>query len=363
MLTQSKCLVFGLALVFASLTACHSTELQPLAGNNTNLATANLANTKAPRLALASIQPDWVNNPPRRSGYAYGMASSDVYGSQAKALDTAKDKAKADLLASIRVEVSSSTDYSKNATLIYQGDTLLQETLNQKISSKIPAIELSGLKIISTWVNESGKEAWALAELDTAKAAEQLLLTLAQLDERILKRGTLPKATKLDQIRHLKPTLQELAQRRQLVGQLTFLGAATSVDAKKQQAIEAIELKLAQLFASLGVQLEATTQAANALQPKLAAALTNLGFNLVVKQPDLRLVMQLNTRKVERGGLVYIDANASTEIKTLDHRTLHVIDAATRAVSSDAGVANSKAITELAEKLADALIESLYQKI
>lgn len=358
MLAKSTLLSLSLVFVLASLMGCKATQLQPMASSNTNL-----ANAKAPRLALASIQPNWVNNPPRRSGYAYGVASSEVYGSQAKALETAKDKAKADLLASIRVEISSSTDYSKNATLVYQGEARLQEALNQKISSKIPAIELKGLKVTETWVNELGKEVWALAELDTRAAAEQLLLELAQLEDRIIKRGTLPKAIKLDRVRYVKPSLQELAERRQLLNQLTFLGAATQVDAARKQAVEEVEVEIAKLLASLGIQLQATTSEAQALQPKLAGALTNLGFNLVTNQPDLRLVMQLKTSKVERAGLIYVDASASSQINTAENRTLHVINAAARVVSSESSVANNKAVTELAEKIADSLIESLYQNL
>lgn len=353
MLNRPKYLLLSLVLITFGLAGCSSNKLQPMPSED-----KMSASTRA-----SSIQPDWINNPPRRAGYAYGVASSEIYGSQARALETAKDKAKADLLASIRVEISSSTDYNKSATMEYQGDMTLQETLNQKISSKTPVVELSGIKVSETWVNEQDKEAWALAELNTSAAAEQLLQLLAQLEERVLQRGTLPNGAKLDRVRFLKPTLQELVERRQMLQQLTFLGAATRVNAARRQAVEKIEVEVAQLLASLGVQLQAVTNEAEVLKPLLANALTDLGFNLVNNQPDLRLVMQLKSSKVERGGLVYVDANASGLINTADNRTLHVINAKTRAVSSEASVASNKAVSELAGKLADSLIESLYQNL
>lgn len=113
----------------------------------------------------------------------------------------------------------------------------------------------------------------------------------------------------------------------------------------------------------MGVKLEASSNEALALQPILASALTDLGFNLVNNQPDLRFVTQLKTNQVERNGLVYVDASASGQINTGESRTLHVINAATHSVSSEASVANNKAVSELAEKLASSLIESLYQNL
>ncbi|GLR63487.1 LPP20 family lipoprotein [Marinospirillum insulare] len=351
MLNKPYYFLTGLLLLSLSLVGCSGKQpktSQVAAGNKQSI----------------SIQPEWVHNPPRRAGYAYGVASSEIYGSEARALETAKDKAKADLLASIRVEISSSTDYSKNATMQFQGDMTLQENLNQKISSKTPAVELSGIKTTETWVNEQGKETWALAELDTQAAARQLLTELAQLEERLLKRGALPDANKLDRVRYLKPSLQELVERQQLLQQLTFLGAATQADAARKQKVEQLEVEIAKLMASLSIQLQAVTSEAKALTPLLASALTDLGFNLVNSQPDLRLVLELKTSQVKRGnGLVYVDASSSGKINTAKNRTLHVINASTRAVSSEASVANNKAVTELAEKLADSLIESLYQNL
>lgn len=353
MLNKPSYLLLGLALTAFSLVGCNTNNLQPMDISASQLSSA----------AAVNIQPDWVNNPPRRSGYAYGVASSEVYGRSANALETAREKAKADLLAGIRVEISSSTDYSKSATMQFKGDTKLQENLNQKISSKTAAVELSGIKVTETWVDEQNKAAWALAELDTSAAAQQLLKQLAQLESRIVQRGTLATAAKLDRVRYVKPSLQELVERRQLLEQLTFLGAATQVDAARRQTVENIEVEIAQLLASLGIQLQAETQAAQALQPKLASALTDLGFNLVNSQPDLRLVMQLKSSRVERKGLNYVDASASTQINSAEKRTLHIINATTRTVSSEASVASNKAVEELAQKLAESLIESLYQNL
>src|SRR5690554_4978528 len=310
-----------------------------------------------------SVKPGWIHQPPQRLGYAYGVASSEIYGSEARALETASEKAKADLLAGIRVEISSSTDYSKSATMEFQGGMSLKENLNQEISSKTPSVELSGIKVSETWVDAKNKEAWALAELNTQDAAQQLLLQLTQLEERLLQRGTLPKASKLERIRYLKPSLQALAERRQILQQLTFLGAATQVDAARAQAVEKVEVEITQLLASLGVELQLTTSEAKALQAKLASALTNLGFNLVSHDSDLRLVIQFKSNKLEQNGLSYVDVNASAQINSANNRTLHVINAAARAVSSELNVAKNKAENELAEKLASALIESLYENL
>lgn len=157
--------------------------------------------------------------------------------------------------------------------------------------------------------------------------------------------------------------MQELVERNQILQQLSFLGAATKVDESKRQAVEKVAAEVAQLLGSLGIKLEASTHQAEALKPMLANALTDLGFNLVNSQPDLRLIVQLKTSQVERKGLTYVDASASGQINSAENRTLHVINAATRTVSSEASVASNKAITELAGKLADSLIETLHQNL
>jgi len=349
MLNKSRYLFFCFVLIALGLVGC-----------NVNPSQTQTATEKRP---VPDIQPEWIHKPPQHLGYAYGVASSEIYGSEARALETAKKKAKADLLAGLRVEISSSTDYQKSATLAFQGGMTLQENLTQKITSKIPDIELSGIQVTETWVDKKNKEAWALAALNTFVTAQELLQQLAQLEERLLQRGTLPKATKLNRIRYLKPSLQDLAERRQILKQLTFLGETARINTARYQAVEEVEAEISRLLASFGVELQLTDSEAKALQSKLASTLTNLGFNLVNNQPDLRLIVQLKTSQLVRNGLTYVDALASGQINTTDNRTLHVIRASTRAVSSEASVANNKAVNELAEKMADALVESLYQNL
>lgn len=328
------------------LAGCNSATVQPAAA----------VDTAAP--------PSWVTQPPSRPGYAYGSGSAEVYGSQGQALERAQELAKADLLASLRVEISSSTEYSKSASMEFEGEFSLQENLNQQIRSSTPPIELSGIQISATWVNPAASEVWALAELNTSLAAERLLARLHQLEAGLVQRGTWPprqpEASKLARVRYLKPSLQELVERQQLRQQLDFLGAATQATTQQSQAIEQISLEVAQLLASLGIQLQASSSQAEALVPILASSLTGLGFNLVNQQADLQLRLNLQLSQLERNGLFYVDAKADGQIIDAQQRTLHALHTSTRSVSSAASVAHNKATTEVAQQLAQDLIASLY---
>lgn len=307
-------------------------------------------------------KPAWVHNPPSQVGYAYGQASAEIYGSEARALETAQELAKADLLANLRVRIESSTNYSKQASLEFGGATKLQENFNQTIRSSTPPVELTGLQITETWVNPNGKEAWALAQLNTNQAINQLLGELNQLEDRVLARGTQPQAAKLERIRYLKPSIEDLVQRQKILEQLAFLGATTLVDANKKQAVEQLELEVAQVLASLGVQVSATS-AAQELTAGLSQALTDLGFNLVTHSADLHLQLDAKFSQINRGGLIYIDATANSKISTAAGRVVQAIQASSRGVSSEASAAKAKAQTELTQDLANSLITTLYQNL
>lgn len=321
------------------------------------------ANQPKTAVEAANAKPSWVVSPPQRHGYAYGVASSDVYGSEARALETAREKAKADLLANIRVEISSSVDYRKSASMQYQGNMSLQETLVQDINSKTSNIELAGLQVKETWIDERGKEAWALAELNVAVAVSKLLGDLDQVEQRLLARGLGSGATRLEQVRSIKASLPELGERRKILEQLRFFGEQGQADQQQRHAVEQLEAEIAKLLASLSIELRADSAKSGQLQPVLAQALTDLGFNLVRQQGDLRLDLQLKSSQVSRNGLYYVDAQASGQMSTAEQRMLYVINSATRAVSSEQTVANNKAVNELANDLARLLVESLYEKL
>lgn len=307
--------------------------------------------------------PSWVSSAPQRHGYAYGVASSEIYGSEARALETAREKAKADLLANIRVEISSSVDYRKAASMEFEGKTTLSETFAQNINSSTRKIELAGLQIKENWVDEKGKEAWALAELNVALAVDKLLQDLDQIEQRLLARGIGDSPDRLERIRSIKPSLGELAEREQILQQLSFFGELSRVDQQQRQAVDQLQAQISSLLASLSIRLHATSSQANQLQPVLAQALTDLGFNLVTKQEDLRFDLQLKNTQIARNGLYYVDAAASGQMSTADNRMLYVINADHRGVSSHSDVASNKAVNELAQQLARMLVESLYQKL
>lgn len=336
-------------LVVALLAGCKSTPSKPSA----NKVASNQFNQPLPA---------WVNQPPNRAGFAFGVGSSEIYGSESTAINLAKDLAKADLLASLRVEIDSSTHLSKEASSSSTGDFSLQQNLSQQISSKIPKVELSGIKTQETWINPASKTAWALAELNVHQAQLDLLAEIAQLDEELLNRGFSKAGSKLDQIRYLKPSFTQLAKRKQLLQQLDFLGASKELPLQRNQQIEELERNIGQLLASLGIKLAVANPAANNLLPLMRQSLTSLGFNLVNSQEDLVLQLGFSSSSIQNQGLTHTSASAHGQVSH-QGRTLHALTSSTRQASSQASVALSKAENELAQDLANQLVSSLYENL
>lgn len=341
----------GLAalLFFALLTGCNSQPSKPQAANQT-------------ASSFNEPQPAWVNQPPSRAGFAFGVGSSEIYGSEGTAINLAKDLAKADLLASLRVEIDSSSHLSTEGSSSSAGDFSLQQNLSQQISSRIPSVELSGIKTLETWVNSQSKTAWALAELNVSQAQLELLAELDEVNQQLLARGLATSGSKLDQVRYVKPSFTQLAKRKQLLQQLDFLGANKQLPHQANQQVEKLEAQIGQLLASLGIRLKANNAAASRLLPQLQQSLTGLGFNLVRQQEDLLIEVELSSSSIQNQGLTHTSASASGQVTHLG-RTLHALTSSTRQASSQASVALSKAENELAQDLANQLVTSLYENL
>lgn len=354
----NKFSLLSIGLALSLLTAC---SYQPYQAANKSLGMNSQLAANNAHQQLVANEPSWLYQPPNRAGFAYGIGSNDIYGSVATAINLAKDQAKADLLASFRVEIDSTTNV--NQSLSSNANNFnLQKNINQQILSRIPKIELSGIQIKETWITADKKTAWALAELNTNEAELKLLTELEQLDKQLLARGSLNSGDKLARINYLKPSFIQLAKRKQILEQLDFLGASSKLDASQQQKVEELERQVSQLLASLGIKLEATNNAAKNLLPKLNESLTSLGFNLVNRNEDLLLKVNLTSSSINNQGLTHLNATASSEISAKG-RILHALTSQTKAVSSRPQVALTSAENNLASQLATSLVESLYQNL
>lgn len=315
-----------------------------------------------PQPVPADSRPLWIDNPPHQSGRAYGVGSAEVYGSESRALQTAREQATANLLASIRATFSSQTDISRTAEMHSDGSMLLHDQLQQQIRTQVKPVELPGIRVAETWTRPDGREIWVLAQLDRMAAEQQLLQSLNQLDQRMLARGLPNSGSKLERLQYLAPTLKELVEHQQLLEPLAFLGAESRIDAAQRRGVEQLDSEIRRLLASLTLTLQTTDLRSASLAPEVAAALTRAGFTLVEHNADLQLALSLNHTQAERNRLYHVDARAQGQLRTPEGQTLQAFNETYRGTSSDSGVAESLAIQGVAEQLSQRLIGRLYQQ-
>jgi hypothetical protein len=293
----------------------------------------------------------------------FGVASAENYGSEANALERAKEQARVDLLSRIRVEVSGTTETSNRMEMNNGQVTNMSEVLTQEARSRVNEIELPGMEVTETWVNPQGKDAWALAQLNRAEAERQLLNELQRTNQRLLERGLPQQGSKLEKVRQVIPSLPDLARRNQLHQQLTFLSATGRVVATQRKAVDELDAQIQALLSSLSFSVEGQNSLAERMRPELAEQLTAMGFNMVNSGADLQLRLSLSMDEVQRERLHHRVAQASGQVVTPEGRTLYAVSESGRAASTDPNVATRKAVKAMATLLAQTLATGLYDNL
>ncbi len=314
-------------------------------------------------VVASAAQPGWISQHPERSGFVYGVASAEIYGSEANALERAREQARVDLLGRIRVAVGGSVEARSRMEMRNDQVTDLTEVLTQQASSRVEEVELPGIEVTETWVSPNGKDAWALARLNRAEAEQQLLTNLSLTNQRLLDRGLPRTGSNLDKVRQVLPSLPDLSQRDQLHHQLEFLAASERIDSAQRQEVDQLAAAIQSLLAGLSFQVEGQNNLAQRMAPELAQQLTRMGFNMVEGNADLNLRLSLNMDEVVRNNLHHRVAQASGQVLTPEGRTLYAISESGRATSTDANVATRNAIDEMAKSLARRLAAGLYDNL
>ena len=125
-------------------------------------------------LAHAEILPAWVNNPPNlpEQPCAVGSAAINSTVSQSQALGTAGERAKVELLLSLRTSVKSTTNTSSTLTTSQDGSNKQassQQSIKQSSTFETQAQALPGLAISQTYSDQDNRTAYALACLDAPR--------------------------------------------------------------------------------------------------------------------------------------------------------------------------------------------------
>lgn len=306
--------------------------------------------------------PDWVNNPPQRQGFAYGVGSGDLWGDKADAARRAGDAARVNLVSQLRVTVSgdfSSRVQERKAT---GKQTELVQTVQNTIRSQVPRVELDEVKVTDTFFEK--KFAYALAELDRVKAASRLRRQISDLEEQIRTLDQKPRSgTSLQQLRVVLPALKLFAERDRFADQLALVGTQR-IKPSLAEDLQQIESKIYALFNQLQVRIRMSDAGAQEIAAGVVEALTEQGVRISDEGSyDLMIEVAATLRPVEKNGSHFVFADSRVTIKDADKRTLSTFSKQAKGASGYPDLAKAKAERSVANMLANELASALVDRI
>ncbi len=306
--------------------------------------------------------PDWVNNPPQRTGFAYGVGSGDLWGDKADAARRAGDAARVNLVSQLRVTVSGDFSSSVQERKATGKQTELVQTVQNTIRSKVPAVELDEVKVTDTFFEN--KFAYALAELDRVKSASRLRGQISALEDQVYAINQKPRSgTSLQKLRVLLPALKLFAQRDRFADQLALVGTQRQKPGLSEE-LQQIQENIYALFNLLQVRIRMTDAGAQEIAAGVIEALTEQGMRINDRGDyDLMIQVSATLRPVEKNGSHFVFADSRVTIKDADDRILSTFSKQAKGASGYPDLARAKAERSVASVLASELASALVEKI
>lgn len=317
-----------------------------------------------------SGMPDWVNSLPERSGYVYGVGSADNTGSEANAAESARERARADLIRQMQVTVSS--EFTRETRLKMAGEetTEFVEQVNDKVRSRIPQVELPGLSWTERWVNPATGTHYALAELNRraaeARLAEQLTTLDLELEEKRLPPAETPEGepvSRIDQVREAMPVLSLFAKRDKLVRQLTFVAESGFSRFQPDEELQIFREALNRVLSDLTLTIHPTGRSDDRVFYALSQQLTQQGFSVVTRQQsaDLFLYYDLSLTGTVQQNQHYVFVFANVIVRDNQGKIIQSYQQEARGVSGVKKRAEYLAIKSLADAFQKRLVAGLLQ--
>ena len=310
----------------------------------------------------AQSLPGWVTKPPADNAKAYGVGSMEVYGNPDQALKRASDFARADLVSRLKVTISA-TNSSRINEFTSDGETRLQKSVSQAVSSTIPTVTLDEVIIRDTYVDD--KYAYALAELDRVAAANRITAQLRDVEQELnqLRTSEVTGTGKLERLQQQLPALSLFAQHDQLAEQHAFV-ATSRTQPRVPQDLRDYRTGILADLKDLDVRLTLLDDGARIMRGGLYETLTNQGLKLGDStEPDLTFEVSANLDSQRQDGNYYVFANARVNLRDSSGRVLSSFSDTARGVSGIQKNALNKASEKLAEQLSAELANTLTQRL
>ncbi|WP_300426351.1 LPP20 family lipoprotein [uncultured Thalassolituus sp.] len=310
----------------------------------------------------ASALPGWVTDTPDDKKMAYGVGSMEIYGNPDQALKRASDFARADLVSRLKVTVSAETS-STTSEYSLNGETSLQKSVSQAVSSRIPTVTLDEVEIRDTYVDN--RYAYALASLDRVAATSRLQTQMQDIESQLQTMSQQPVSGtgKLERLQQQLPALTLFARHDKLAQQYALIAISRRTP---QVSTEMQDFRRSILAAvkDLNVRLVLMDDGAKIMRGGLTETLTAQGLRLsTVGVPDLTFEVSAVLDSRQQEGNYYVFANARVNLRDPQGRVLSSFSDTSRGISGMQQTALHKASEALAQKLSGTLAETLTERL
>lgn len=307
-----------------------------------------------PVLAAQAATPDWVQTPPQRPGFVFGVGAADLSLGYAEASEAAKLSARNEIASTLKLQVGSELTLNN-----VSDETGSRSTFNNNIRIRVPDIALSDIRIVESREVTEHNTLYSLAELDLNAAASRVAQEIRTLLADAPRTGVSGDLS--SQLRqHYQSMLNEL-QYTSLLQQYRLLGGKQTFD---DSAITQRAEQGAQFFEQLLIQLDARDELSTGIASNIAAELARRGLRTSASgdKASLQLQLQSSSRQMARNNAFYCNIKTNATLST-QGQTLSASSRSAKSVSGDSDLACQKAGEKVAALISRELMENFWKTL
>ena len=300
----------------------------------------------------ASGLPQWVTELPIKSGYAYGVGSAPVSSDEATAAQLARERARFDLVKSLKVNVSgefySSTELNNSE---------LTQTVRQTIRNRVDETELTQIEIQDSYFDKKKQVVYVLAVLNRVTVARQLSREINEIDLNLSVFKPVGR-DRLEKIQSYLPIVKKVDDREQIIKKLMLVSGKV-YKFPGDGLPDKILFDFGQMLSDLVIGLAPLDPASEALTNGIAEQLTKQGFTIGQGNYDLIISYKVAQQLREQDSIYYSFALGEATLTDGSGNVIKQVSKKVKAASSFADSASKQALSKLAKYLGSITVSAL----
>lgn len=237
--------------------------------------------------AKALVIPEWVKAPSKAedANYFYAKGEAPLTENVAESKKLSKTNAKEGLRNQVIANLKK--HYASKAAQMNEDKGGLELRIRQEARKNIRAYNIDMPVVDKVFINPDEQKITSLAKLDKDKMEQQMRDRLVMLDNQLRDYIHVSmKGSNLRQMLSIMPALPTLEERSMIKSNLEAL-KGKSITLPNDALADMLDKQLTKLMDNLVISLDASTDETAAYEQRLVNALTEEGFNMSARKPDL----------------------------------------------------------------------------